>query len=260
MKVYVAVLVLFDALNTGITAAWMYTYLISSWGNASVFSQADWMAASDPVMIVLIACMVELFFAWRLYVIGRQRWVTMIIVIFSVLELLSGIGTGIAVIWVKEYTLFPRFKVIAILWTVTGAVADVFIALGMTYYLRQAKGSYKATDRLVDKIILLTLQNGALMTVAFAVHLALYLGVVKPYYIALSFVMPKLYSNSVLASLNSRRILRPLASATVLFGERSLGDSRVFASNTYQADSPEVVVEIHQETQTDARNSHDYKC
>lgn len=120
----------------------------------------------------------------------------MIIVIFSVLELLSGIGTGIAVIWVKEYTLFPRFKVIAILWTVTGAVADVFIALGMTYYLRQAKGSYKATDRLVDKIILrellnscgvsdpcsypsVTLQNGALMTVAFAVHLALYLGVVR---------------------------------------------------------------------------------
>lgn len=170
--------------------------LITGWGDLSAFTNATWLAASDPVMIVLIACQVELFFAWRLWIIGRQRWIVILICFFSITELLCGIGTGIAVMWVKEYALFPSFKVIAILWTVTGAVADVFIAFGMTYYLRRVKGNYDATDKLLDRVILrestpisaikiqpsfppVTLQNGLLMTVAFAIHLALYLFVVR---------------------------------------------------------------------------------
>lgn len=128
--------------------------LITGWGDPSVFTNATWLAASDPVLIVLIACQVELFFAWRLWIIGRQRWIVVVICFFSIVELLSGIGTGIAVMWVKEYALFPSFAVIAIIWTVAGAVADVFIALGMTYYLHRVKGSYDATDKVVDRVIL----------------------------------------------------------------------------------------------------------
>lgn len=42
---------------------------------------------------------------------------------------------------------------------------------------------------------------------------------------ALSFLMPKLYSNTVLSSLNARRELRPLANATV--EDESRFESRV---------------------------------
>jgi hypothetical protein len=49
-----------------------------------------------------------------------------------------------------------------------------------------------------------TVQNGALTALVAIVDMIMYLSTEKPYHIALSFLMPKLYSNTILSSLNAR--------------------------------------------------------
>jgi hypothetical protein len=49
-----------------------------------------------------------------------------------------------------------------------------------------------------------TVQNGALTALVAILDMILYLSTDKPYHIALSFLMPKLYSNTILSSLNAR--------------------------------------------------------
>ncbi|KAF7968113.1 hypothetical protein HWV62_31977 [Athelia sp. TMB] len=213
---------------------WIYQLLIDGWGDITAFESGGWLLAADPMVAAIVACMVQGFFAWRLQIVAQQAWLTTFIIICSACTLLGGIGTGIAVLWVKSYALFGTFKPIASIWLISATIADITITLALTYHLRRRRGSFGATDRLLDRIVQLTIQNGFLTALVSVVDISLYLSTPKPYHIceihcnpvmqllrftdslqALSFLMPKLYSNTVLSSLNARRELRPLANATV---------------------------------------------
>lgn len=148
----------------------------------------------------VVACMSQLFFAWRLHVIGttrypslspltpqaqgtsglntstnnrsriaeriieKQRYLTTFIIICSFASCLGGIGSGIAAQWVGKYTSFLRFEGIAILWVGCGIIADVTITVAMTYHLWRAKAGFEKTDRLLDRVIQRTFLPASLLS------------------------------------------------------------------------------------------------
>lgn len=97
--------------------------------------------------------MVQLFFAWRLNIISKQPLLTAFIATASLATFLGGVGTGIAVLWVKEYARLGQVKGIGLTWDFSTVIADMTITAGMTYYLRRHRGSFEITDRLLDRII-----------------------------------------------------------------------------------------------------------
>lgn len=152
----------------------MYQLFIDNRGDIIVFESAGWLAGSVDIFMGLTQCTVQLFFAWRLHIfactvypeltqnasaslrdciISKQCWVTVFICIASFGTLCGGVGTGIAVMWVKEYSYFSRFKPIATTSGVSTLAADITITVAMTYHLHRAKGTFKRTDRLLDRVI-----------------------------------------------------------------------------------------------------------
>ncbi|KZP12121.1 hypothetical protein FIBSPDRAFT_168833 [Athelia psychrophila] len=61
--------------------------------------------------------------------------------------------------------------------------ADITITVAMTYHLRRAKGTFQRTERLLDRIIILTLQNGSLTTLLALFNVCLYFAVKQPSWI-----------------------------------------------------------------------------
>ena len=131
----------------------MYYLLIDNWGQIEAFTFGDWLLAADPMVAGIIAFMVQLFFAWRIHVVAKTVWLTLAIVVCAFLTLCGGLGTGIAVLWVKEYALFANFQQIATIWLISASVGDISITISLTYHLRKRKGSFRATDKLLDRII-----------------------------------------------------------------------------------------------------------
>lgn len=131
----------------------MYQLLIDNWGNIEAFTTGDWLLAADPMVAGVVAFMVQLFFAWRLHIIAQQRWLTMFIIVMSFATVCGGIGTGIAVLWVKSYARFADFQQIAVIWLISAAVGDISITTALTFHLRRRRGTFKATDRLLNRII-----------------------------------------------------------------------------------------------------------
>lgn len=131
----------------------LYQLLIDGWGDITVYMSANWLLACDPMIAGVVAAMVQLFFAWRIHIIARQPWLTMFIAFCSLATLCGGVGTGIAVLWDKSFSLFANFKPIACVWLISGAAADVSITAALTYHLRRRRGTFEATDRLLDHII-----------------------------------------------------------------------------------------------------------
>ncbi|KAF7985971.1 hypothetical protein HWV62_43936 [Athelia sp. TMB] len=251
-KLFVGIIFLLDTLSSILAMAWMYYLLIDNWGQIEAFTFGDWLLAADPMVAGVIAFMVQLFFAWRIHIVAKTAWLTLAIAACAFLTLCGGLGTGIAVLWVKEYALFANFKQIATIWLISASVGDISITISLTYHLRRRKGAFKATDKLLDHIIQLTVQNGLLTALVAVVDICLYLSTPIPYHISLSFLMPKLYSNTVLSSLNARRLMRNDASATVDCGSRSTGTGTggifnvVQLSQSHADQSPEVFTESHE--------------
>lgn len=131
----------------------MYQLFIDGWGDAGAFVTANWLLAADPMLNGVIACMVQLFFAWRLHIVGSQWWLTLFIAICSFAALCGGVGTGIAILWIKEYALLGNAKPIGCTWVFGAIVADIAITVALSYHLRRRKGSFKTTDDLVDRIV-----------------------------------------------------------------------------------------------------------
>ncbi|KZP30704.1 hypothetical protein FIBSPDRAFT_1037971 [Athelia psychrophila] len=247
-KAFVGILFLLDTLSSILAMAWMYQLLVDNWGNIVAFESGDWLLAADPMVAGMVAFMVQLFFAWRIHIVAAKPLLTTGIVLCSFVTLCGGIGTGIAVLWVKSYALFASFQQIAVIWLISATVGDISITTALTYHLRRRKGAFEATDRLLDRIVQLTIQNGLLTSIVSIVDISLYLSTPKPYHIALSFLMPKLYANTVLSSLNARRRLRPLGKITDSGSTSTRAPDVVTLSHSGRR--PEVLVstEVHELT------------
>ncbi|KZP10684.1 hypothetical protein FIBSPDRAFT_800969 [Athelia psychrophila] len=249
VKVFVGFLVTLDALSTVLTTAWMYQLFVDGHGDIAGFETAGWLAASSDIMMGLIQGTVQLFFAWRLHIIGsalypeltqpsssayawrnyivaKQHWLTGFICISSFATFCGGIGIGISFFFVKEYSHFARIAPIALTSGFSTMAADITITLAMSFHLHRAKGTFKSTDRLLDRLIQLTLQNGSLTTLVTLLNVCLYFAVKTPYWISGTLLLPKLYSNSALSSLNARRYLGLPVNLAVELRERSLVELR----------------------------------
>ncbi|KAF7978236.1 hypothetical protein HWV62_1246 [Athelia sp. TMB] len=174
---------------------------IDGFGNLEVFVAANWLLAVDPMLVGMVACMCQLFFAWRLHVMVQLRWLTTFVIVFSFFTLCGGLAAGISIFVVKSYSGSGYGKPFGIFWQVSTLITDITITVSVTYHLHRRKGIYEATDRLLDSIIQLTIQNGFLTSIVAVVDM--------------SFYIYALYANTVLSSLNARKRLRPLVAATV---------------------------------------------
>ncbi|PIL30713.1 hypothetical protein GSI_06881 [Ganoderma sinense ZZ0214-1] len=222
IKSFVLILFLCDTVNTGFDIAFLYDPLINNFGNVEPLTRASWMFITDPVITAIIAFLVQLFFAWRVNVLTSNRWIVTAILICAVAQLLGGIGTSIGVTIVRDFGELRKFQAVGIVWLVAAALGDVLITAALVWHLRNHKTGMTFTDDLIDKIIRLTVQTGLITAVFAMINLALYLAMPTGYDMIFNLPLAKLYTNSLMSTLNSQRIWKAASDRP---GSESLGYS-----------------------------------
>jgi len=204
-KFLVLSLFIADTMNILFDLVYVYQSLVIHFGDSPYLSTANWVFATDPAMTGIIASSVQLFFAWRIFIITKSKPATAAIAIGAFVGAFASIGTSIAVGVVPEFTEFVKFKVIVIIWLVTSVVTDVFIAFALSYYLQTHKSSFSHTNDVVNRIIRLTVQTGAITAVWATIDLIVYLVDTTGTHLIFNVPLSKLYTNSLMSSLNSRK-------------------------------------------------------
>ncbi|KAG7444291.1 uncharacterized protein BT62DRAFT_921140 [Guyanagaster necrorhizus] len=149
----------------------------------------------------VISGSVQLFFAWRVKILTSNIW---LVAIVSVTALAAGsIGSTIEALKVGGFARFPDIKGWVILWLVGLSVSNVSLPFTFPGY-KNHKTGFRGSDELVDRIIRSTVQTGVITTVCALIDLLTYL--LDPTGLHLVFNLPlaKLYTNTLLSSLNSR--------------------------------------------------------
>ncbi|TRM66031.1 hypothetical protein BD626DRAFT_486562 [Schizophyllum amplum] len=205
IRCFVLFLFLGDTLHTIFTMAYMYISLIKHFGDNEYLATATWIFSTDPALAGIIGGSVQMFFAWRVKLLTGNIWLALIIATFSVATVLCGIATAIGCGIVMYFVDFQKFSVVVIIWLAGSALSDILITGSLVYHLRHHKTGFKSTDSRVDKIIRLTVQTGLITCVWALADLLVYLLDAVPWHLMLNFPLSKLYTNSLMSSLNSRK-------------------------------------------------------
>ncbi|TFY67257.1 hypothetical protein EVG20_g3998 [Dentipellis fragilis] len=204
MKLVILLLFVADTMNSVFDIEYTYNSLVNHYNDPAAIQKANWVFATDPAMTSIIGTIVQLFFAWRVKVLTNNNIAVAGIVVGSIISCLGGIATSIAIGIVPVWTEFQKFKIPVIVWLTVSALVDSTITVILVWHLRHQKKGFKGSDDLLDKIIRLTVQTGLVTSVWAIVDLGVYLGITTGTHLIFNFPLSKLYSNSLLSTLNSR--------------------------------------------------------
>jgi hypothetical protein len=206
-----------DLLHTAFIGASLYQYLVAWFGEESQINVIPSSVALTIVVTAVQTLIAHCFFANKIYRSSRKNWYfTGPVLLLALLRLIAaGISTG-EMIADKRYSVFenPYPGWIFTLGLTLSSMVDVLIAACLCYLLRKLKlqmGSTSTMIKVVDTLTLYTLENGFLTGVATTASLICWLSMPRNLsFLGLHFVIAKLYANSVLASLNTRKELRDM--------------------------------------------------
>ncbi|KIM43041.1 hypothetical protein M413DRAFT_26246 [Hebeloma cylindrosporum] len=214
LKLFVLVLLLADTANTIFDFLYLYRSLIVHFGDATYLATANWLFATDPAITGIIASLVQFFFAWRVGVLTRSWPLAGAIVIGSLAGGVGAIATAFEVGHTPQFVKFRNFKSVVILWLASESVTDIVITASLVWHLW------------VTLIPSVTVQTGLITSLVATLDLIFYLANPTGTHLMFNFPLCKLYTNSLMSSLNSRRGWRYTSSkagSTALQSEGNLG-------------------------------------
>ncbi|KAK0454865.1 hypothetical protein EV421DRAFT_455976 [Armillaria borealis] len=210
LKVSVAVVWALETLNQGLTMFSLYHYLVRDRGNMEALSYTEWSLAVPSGTNGLAASIIQFFFAYRVYIMSdRNLHLTGSVCVMSVTQFAVSFAVMVQSIRFPAAIDYRRFEHLVPPCFAITAATDVLITVSLCYYLQIRKSGLEKTDGVVNRLTLLTINNGILSSAvaltAFVCQLAAS-GTMLPF--AMCFLLGKVYTNTLLSSLNSRSSTR----------------------------------------------------
>ncbi|OCH88049.1 hypothetical protein OBBRIDRAFT_889376 [Obba rivulosa] len=214
LKLLVAVLFLLDSGQIASVVDSFWFYIIPNFGNVAALSGAQPGLSVEIGLTVSIGLLVQSFFAVRVWHMSdRQRIIPMTIAALTLAQFALGIYYTAASRIVHDETAIEQRIESASLGSLSCSMAaDFIITLSLVYYLHKGRSGFKRTDRLINVLIIYTVNTGLLtsltaaLTITFNQVIPTRFWDVVPY-----FLLSKFYVNSMLATLNARSKLHSIS-------------------------------------------------
>ncbi|KAI0824350.1 hypothetical protein BC628DRAFT_1379021 [Trametes gibbosa] len=202
------------ATETVHTVMWMiacYEYFVVNYFNPANIIKIYWYIKLTIPTSSTTILFCHIFYASRVYYLGTY-WIYRVLVALSVIIMVMFLAWGI-VATVKVFGSANIDEFAPFIWTVSvtyghAVLVDLITASALISVLRHSRTGVKSTDSVLDTLVLYTISTGLLTTIIGILIFAF--GLAYPndlIYAGLSIPGVKLYSNSVLAMLNSRQSL-----------------------------------------------------
>ncbi|KIK03687.1 hypothetical protein K443DRAFT_676519 [Laccaria amethystina LaAM-08-1] len=235
IKVAVWVCLAVDQVRSMAVTAGAWQSLVVAWGNPTNFYGTSVFPFLTVPLTGIESCIVQIFFAWRIWTLKRQskiyRIISSVICLVALMQLSAAIVRGVAC--AQPATLSSRqhtLNLSAELWLWGTLICDSIIVATMTFLLVRAKleSSFKSTKRLIDRLILITLETAAVTLITTLVQLIFYLRSPPSslQQLGIMYILGGLYANVLLSVLNGRkrarcRLVEPSQTFSLNFAQHS---------------------------------------
>ncbi|KAI5121761.1 hypothetical protein M0805_009572 [Coniferiporia weirii] len=214
LKGLVACIWIFELVHTVLVARSAYEMSVTNFGSFSDFVETPFPLAFSIVWSATVSCTIQAFFAYRIRVMS-QRWE--IALVSWALSLVHFVNSAIATtkeLDINNLLVFDdKWEWVITVPLVVGATNDVIIAAGLSYYLHRSRSGMPSTNKVIHRLILFTIQTGLVTSIFAIMMLIFFLAMSDDNFLWLCIFVflakgYKVYSNSLLATLNARSGLR----------------------------------------------------
>lgn len=225
-KVMVGALWLLDTVHTVMIWTALWVYVVDGWGRAEALTEIPWSVATTIACTGISTFMAHCFFVYRLHILNHYYWFATIPILLSAVYRMATtiISTGMMAAF-RTYVAYMQ----QCGWLFTSGLSvstgiDIILTTYLTVLLRRSRTGYStSTDSMIRVIVVYTIQTGAVTCITTIACLVCW--VVMPnnlIFLAIHFALGKLYTNSLLATLNTRKSLRDRGIRS--YGCNDLGD------------------------------------
>ncbi|KAH8989269.1 hypothetical protein EDB92DRAFT_2115358 [Lactarius akahatsu] len=218
VKLLVYSVFLVETLQTALNGADLYYWFVSGFGNMDHLT-APYVSPFDvPIIGVIVALIVEFFFVYRIWVLSRRSswFLCLLICLFSIVSAAAGIYTGIYTHVRENFPSGRMLKVLALTWVSGNASADILIAGSLLFYLGRRRREGQFSEHALSKVVRLIIETNVLTTtVGIVTLLTIAVFPDKLWFTCPTAVLGKIYSNTLLVSLNNRISIREGRGAVV---------------------------------------------
>ncbi|KAH8105629.1 hypothetical protein DFH11DRAFT_1643011 [Phellopilus nigrolimitatus] len=201
---------IFDTVHQGLITHSCYIYLITEYGNPLFLATLE---KTLMIMVFFTACIcfiVQTFFTMRIWRLSHKSvYLTGAVYIFVLTQLVSTLvyfGTAI------HFKLFAELLAIKNLTrsiNVVNAIADAAIAASLVFLLHKSRTGFRQSETILNRLILFTVNTGLITGLTAIVCLVMNLVFPTTFLYILFYLMTsRLYMNSLLATLNTRKSIR----------------------------------------------------
>jgi len=208
-----------ETLQTILNGADMYYWFVAGYGDLKHLVSPYVSTFDVPIIESVVSLMVEFFFVHRIWVLSidrRSAWLYLLLPLICLCSVFNAAAaiTGGVIAHIRGTFATGQLRVTAIVWLVGNTAADILIASAMFYFLvtRRKDNNGYFGDHALMKVVRLTIETNLVTTsVGFVSFLLVVIYPHKNYYTCPTSILGKLYSNTLLVSLNNRISIRDAA-------------------------------------------------
>ncbi|KAF4617319.1 hypothetical protein D9613_005804 [Agrocybe pediades] len=211
----------------------MYFYGISNYANPIVLKQATttWSFILQLTVGAVVGTIVKTYFGFRVWRFSdRNIWVTGLIMLFTLGQLGLALAFSVEAFKLPSVFAVHQLQTLGTISLSVGVCTDVITAGALCYYLNRLRTGLESSDSLVDNLCSYAINTGVLTsTVSIATLVLVLFSILSTlcwnglaylylqynavqennlYFVAVYFILSKLYAISFMATLNTRRAVR----------------------------------------------------
>ncbi|KAI0049075.1 hypothetical protein FA95DRAFT_962839 [Auriscalpium vulgare] len=209
-KALVAVVFVLDTFHQILIAHTGYTYLVTHFFDPQFLGHIVWSIVTEVIPAAIVSFIVQCFFISRIWILSKKN-----VVVVGVVSLFVLVQLVVTIVYLAKAFTFSTYAELATIkgWSMsingTTVASDTSIALVLCYLLRNSRTGFRRSDTLINKLILFTVNTGLLTSIDAVCSLATIAALPNTFvYISFFFAQSRLYSNSLMATLNARNHLR----------------------------------------------------
>ncbi|KAI0640064.1 hypothetical protein C8Q77DRAFT_1152970 [Trametes polyzona] len=265
MKLLVAAVCFTDTVHQAMISHSIYWYLITEYGHPESLGLLSATMIPEVFFQAFTGLFVQSFFAHRVWKLSGRRWyLTAPVVALILAEFSVAMAYAIQALSFKTFLDLGKIKALSISINGFAAAGDVVIACILCTILQVSKTGFEKSNLLVNRLIVFSVNTGLLTSVCACMSLITILALPNTFvYICFFFLIGRLYSNSLMATLNARKSLRE--KSTIHDTSLSLRDMNPSTTANMSPFSPvkrdgttsiAIRIDTTQDTRHDDRDAH----
>ncbi|KAH8810275.1 hypothetical protein DL96DRAFT_1716978 [Flagelloscypha sp. PMI_526] len=176
---------------------------VESYTNPSVITDNKTSWFCIPILTALTSGIVQAFFGYRVYVFSKSWFVAGLVWIATAAQISSGVAQGVISAPLTLPGVAEKTRNTIIAWVSSTVVCDVLIAVLLSYYLQKMRSGIKETDKLITRIVRLTVETGT-VTAIWAILVIILFFIRPPWFLIFTDSIGKIYANNLMVMFNRR--------------------------------------------------------